>query len=528
MRSILTCLLLVCSCCIMAQQTDNHGLRAVPAPGPVVIDGTLADWDLSGAVPMCYDLESLADTYAAQVALMYDADNLYVAIRWKDQQPLGNSHDPRYQTDRGWSGDAVQLRIRTDRIAHVTSWYYAPHQEPFIGIDYGKGMNEAFGGGGKALFRVHGWELAEGAAAAFVVDADGKGYVQELRLPWALITEHKHYAAGDTLACGVELLWGEADWPVHRYADNLAPGRTQREFFFTDPTAWGPVTLERSGHLAPAVAAAPAAEQLEAVDAALTIPFDLPAPARVTLAIDDAHGRRVRNLLAARPYPAGTNQVAWDGLDDAGHALPPGDYRYTALHHAGIHTRYAMSFANPGDPTWDTPDGRGAFYADHTNPQAVAAGGDGVALACPMGEAGQHLIGCDLDGHRRWGLGNRGSGDLHHIALATDGTVLWVASDGATATVYRVELATGRYAPWTATARDAQGRDYRVLDLPVSQAPRGPLGNLTALAVHGGRLAIALTGEHAVKLLDGASGAVQATIPLDAPRALAFAGDDLL
>ncbi len=352
--------------------------------------------------------------------------------------------------------------------------------------------------------------------------------MQELRLPWTLITDHHHYVAGDTFACGVELLWGEADWPVHRYADNLAPGRTQREFFFSDPSAWGPVTLERGGHLAPPAAPAAPGEPADAADGPVAIPFDLPAPARVTLAIDDAHGRRVRNLVAARACPAGANQAAWDGLDDAGRALPPGEYRYTALRHAGIHTRYAMSFANPGDPTWDTADGRGAFYADHTDPQAVAAGGDGVALACPMGEAGQHLIGCDLDGHRRWGLGNRGSGDLRHIALATDGTVLWVANDGATATVYRVELATGRYAPWTATAQDAQGHDYRVLDLPVSQAPRGPLGNLSALAAHGGRLAIALTGEHAVKVLDGASGAVQAVVALDAPRALAFAGDDLL
>ena len=70
-----------------------------------------------------------------------------------------------------------------------------------------------------------------------------------------------------------------------------------------------------------------------------------------------------------------------------------------------------MSFASPGNPSWDTPDGRGAFYGDHSAAQAAAAGGDYVALACPIGEAGKHLIGCDLNGQRLWGLANRAFGD---------------------------------------------------------------------------------------------------------------------
>ncbi len=234
---------------LQAVQTDTHGIHAVPAPAPVVIDGKLDEWDLSGSVLQCYDVEALRDIYSADIAMMYDPANLYVALHWRCQNPMTNSHDPRYQADKGWAGDCVQLRIKTDRIVHVTAWYYAAKQEPAIQLSYGKGLSEPFGGGGKQLYRTDGWKLTDGAEMAFRKDADGKGYVQEIKLPWALITNAKRYGAGDSFACGIELLWGAADWPIHRYADNMADGATSREFFFTAKDAWGPVLLEAAGRL---------------------------------------------------------------------------------------------------------------------------------------------------------------------------------------------------------------------------------------------------------------------------------------
>lgn len=96
-----------------ATQTDNYGLHAVPAPPNIAIDGKLGEWDLSGQVLMTYDIESLRDVYSAQVATMYDANNFYVAIHWRDPLPLGNSHDPRYKGGKGWAGDSV-LQTRLD------------------------------------------------------------------------------------------------------------------------------------------------------------------------------------------------------------------------------------------------------------------------------------------------------------------------------------------------------------------------------------------------------------------------------
>ena len=515
---------------LFAVQTDNHGIHAVPAPGKVVLDGKLDDWDLSGEVLQCYDLESLTDIYSARIAMLYDAGNLYVSIHWKDPTPMGNSHDPRYQANKGWAGDCVQLRIKTDRICHVTAWCYGLKLEPAIHIDYGKSLNEPFGGGDKLLLRTAGWSLSDGAEMGFQKDADGRGYVQEMKLPWALITKEKKFAAGDRLVCGVELLWGETDWPVHRYADNLAENATSREFFWTAHTAWGPVFLEPAGNLKlpppPWTKALEAEKPVGAVD----IAYELPQDARVTLAIDSADGNRVRNLIAALPRKAGKNIEKWDGLDDNGKPVQPGNYAYKLLYHNGIRVNWVMSYNSPGNPTWDTPDGRGAFYGDHTAPQAAAAAGDFVALACPMGEAGKHLIGCDLTGQRLWGLANRTAFGGGHVSLATDGKTLWIANEDKDCTVWRAEIATGKYAPWQKTAKDREGKEYQVLDLKVTEQPgytaaKDAAVNLSHICLHEGALYVCLTRENKVVRLNATTGDPDGEVAVDAPRAAAVERD---
>lgn len=519
----------------LAVQTDTKGIHAVPTPAAVVVDGKLNDWDLSGETLMCYDVQALGGVYSGRVALMHDKENLYVSVQWKDATPMANIHDPNYAGDRGWAGDSLQLRLKTDRISHVTAWYHAAKQQPVVEITYGKSLDEPFDGGNKLLMRTDGWKLSEGAEMAFVADADGKGYVQELKLPWKLITSSKSYVAGDKFSMGVELLWGEADWPVHRYADNLADGASSREFFWTAHNNWGAVMLEPKGDLKlpepqwqAALRKEAAAQELQGP---VAISYELPADARVTLVVDDAQGKRVRNLVPALPRKRGVNTDKWDGRDDSGQAVAPGSYSYKGIYHDGIHLNYVMSFGNPGNPTWETSDGRGAFYGDHTPPVAVAAAGDYVALACPGSEAGKHLIGCDLKGQRLWGLSNRTSGGGSWTSLATDGKTLWVGHEDAKSYIYRVEIATGQYAPWKATAKDAEGREFPVLDLPVTDraATAGDKGiNLTSIALHDGVVAVALMQEDKILLLDSETGAVKKEIAVTQPRSVAFASDGRL
>ena len=539
LRNALLLLVFISSCffsaAAFATQTDNRGIHAVPAPAKVVIDGTPDEWDRSGQILLCYDLETLKDVYSAQIAMMYDADNLYVLIDWTDATPMGNSHDPRFTASKGWAGDAVQLRLKTDRISHITAWYHAPTDQPCISIDYGKSLTEPFKGGSKTLFKTAGWKLDEGAEMAFSKKADGKGYYQEIKLPWKLITLEKSPKVGESFRCGIELLWGETDWPSHRYADNLDPAAHDREFFWTAHNAWGTVTLEPKGNLTLPEPAYMKSLRGEDMTGPIDINYGLPKDARVTLAINDAAGTRIRNLIAALPRKAGKNTEHWDGLDDKGKLVPAGQYAIHALYHDGIHVNYVMSYANPGDPTWDTADGRGAFYGDHTAPHAATAAGDYVALACPLGEAGRHLIGCDLEGHRLWGLSNRtgfvigtGSG---RASLATDGKLLWVSQDG-DGGIYRVDIKTGKYSPWARTTKDSAGREVPVLDLKLpGNRPEGVARttlNLATIAVRENLLAAALSLENRIALLDATTGDSHDAIDIPSPAALAFDADGSL
>ena len=500
---LLTCLSLTRP--TSGMQTDNHGIHAVPAPHAVVIDGKLDDWDLSGQTLICYDVQILKDLCSGRVAMMHDAENLYVSIHWKDPTPIGNSHDPQFQASRGWAGDSVQMRFKTDRISHLTAWCYAKKQEPFIDIAYGQSMTKPFDGGSKQLVRTEGWKMQEGAEMAFKADADGKGYVQEIKLPWSLITLNGRAALGEKFSCGLELLWGEADWPVHRYADNLAEGQTSREFFWTAHNAWGPVWLEKAGNLKlPEMPWEKAAASAERPEGPVKISYKLAKDQRVTLAIDDEQGHRVRNLLAAAERKAGANVDLWDGLNDKGELVPPGEYRVKGLSHDGLHVQYAGSFASPANPPWSTADGKGAFYGDHTAPEAAIFGpGKLGALACPMGEAGAHLIGVDLQGRRQWGLANRSAFGGGRISLATDGKTLWVANaDGRSGafTIWRCDLATGTYAPWKRTGSDGKA----VLDLPVRDT--NALAQCRTIAIKDGRLVVILAAEHKILVMDAESG----------------------
>ncbi|MCF7974181.1 MAG: hypothetical protein K9N55_10225, partial [Phycisphaerae bacterium] len=73
-----------------ATETENLNTRILPVPGQVMIDGRTEDWDLSGGVFVCSDVENLRSKMGLWVHTMYDADNLYVLARWRDETPMSN------------------------------------------------------------------------------------------------------------------------------------------------------------------------------------------------------------------------------------------------------------------------------------------------------------------------------------------------------------------------------------------------------------------------------------------------------
>jgi len=175
----MSAILLLLAFASFAQSTQNVGMKAAPAPGKIVIDGKLDDWDLSGERLMCYDVTSLKDRYSVKAAAMYDSDNFYVSLRWKDPSPMVNFYDPKTEVGQAWKSDCVQLRIKTDRVAHVDCWYFTGDKKPSMFIYYG-----AFGlkppDPDTATLED---AMAAGAKQAFLMDADAKGYTQEIAIP---------------------------------------------------------------------------------------------------------------------------------------------------------------------------------------------------------------------------------------------------------------------------------------------------------------------------------------------------------
>ena len=109
-----------------ATQTENFGIRVLPVPGPVTIDGKSDDWDLSGGVFACDDVENGREQFATWIHAMYDADNLFVLAHFIDSTPLNNPG--QVAGDYGFAGDCLQFRTIThpgttlERGEHFTCW----------------------------------------------------------------------------------------------------------------------------------------------------------------------------------------------------------------------------------------------------------------------------------------------------------------------------------------------------------------------------------------------------------------------
>jgi len=91
--AIVACLVSFTPCHAETGLARHKQLYAVPSPGPVVIDGKLDDWDLSGQIDMFVVAES-KETQSARFAAMYDQEALYLSGVVRDTSPMMNRQDP--------------------------------------------------------------------------------------------------------------------------------------------------------------------------------------------------------------------------------------------------------------------------------------------------------------------------------------------------------------------------------------------------------------------------------------------------
>lgn len=443
--------------------TENHGIRALPAPGPVVVDGRFDDWNLAGGMFICGDAEKSRTDFSYWTHVMYDASNLYLLARVRDRHPLANRGI--VGSDQGFRDDCWQFRFITnyrqpnERVAHFTAWQ-GKNGVGCVDIAYGRDFK---GGGVRNA-------LEDGAEMAFRLDEDGKGYTQEVRLPLALIaTDTAALGPGLDAVMTFELFFA----PGMSVKDNFRPGVSpDRIFTFRAYDNWGTVTFVERGEVAPRpVRLADGREfpvlmrdGLPAVDwtglvrdplegGFLPFAFDMPFDGHASLHIRDAEGRVVRQLISFQPVEKGRHELKWDGLStplapQPGEPLPAGTYTWHGIAHPGLDLALVGWASNSGNPPWDS--GKTANWGgDHGVPSDIALTSNRILLGWTGSEAGRAVVCTDYDGKVQWRHTWGGMGGAE--CVATDGTTVYVLSHGTT--LYRLDLRTGEPMFWEGQKR---------------------------------------------------------------------------
>ncbi|MFG0248685.1 MAG: sugar-binding protein, partial [Phycisphaeraceae bacterium JB051] len=528
---------------MIGRQSQNEGIMVLPATKPVEIDGSLSDWNTTGRI-RCFADQLLSDRYGTQVTAMWDQTYLYLAIDWNDPTPMGNFIDPRFNPDTGWKSDCVQLRFKTaDQITWIDGWYHKPSKSSVIQITVWDDMNNWRQNKARSLVAQPGSNaLGEDAQQAFA--KTDSGYVQELRIPWKMITRKKpDLHAGMNLQIGMEFLWGDpagSDKLTHRYADNIQAGITSREFYWNNHRVWGNATLTDQ----PQVALRQYQPKTDRLTGPVPIKLTLPSDAKiVSLAIDDDKGNRVRNIGGLNVSEYATHRddqsiqvtIPWDTMGDAvwkgnykiGYEpqhtpVASGQYTVKALCHPGIDATYEMSFYNPGTPTWDVADGSGAWCADHTPPHIVAASGSNMIIASEFAEGGWGIIGLNQNGRKIWSE-KRGA-----RAMTVDDQFVYVVPENFGAfspppAMIRLDAATGDYKPFIKNGKELPF----VLHLSEIFASE-QLGKPDAIAVGKNYLAIAYKEHDRIALLDKHDASFVRQLTVNAPTAMTYNAMDQL
>lgn len=166
------------------------------------------------------------------------------------------------------------------------------------------------------------------------------------------------------------------------------------------------------------------------------IPYELPRAGYFTLAVDDAKGIRMRNLVAREERGAGAGREFWDLRDERGEYVAPGTYRWKAITHPGLGLRYQMTpYPNVAvhhadrTPWLNEREGAGGWLADHAPPYGACTLGDLVFLNAPTCESGVGFIACDLSGRKQWAISAFDSWTSGQ-RICTDGTTVFVEQMG--------------------------------------------------------------------------------------------------
>jgi len=400
--------------------SDNDKMMVLPAPGPVVIDGRDNDWDLSAGM-WSYNDPTLVKKYSAWTYLMWDEKGVYLLVRYSDPTPMKNATRGK-DFSNSWRADAMQARLIFDdqtpdeHQMHVNLFYSSTEDKPYMIVHHG-GLKsappyDATGPARQDQEAKYGTTMdAFGGKIAFRPWDDGKGYNLEAFWPWSYLrTSGKALKVGESFVFGVEDMWGSetGDQLAHRLVDNLKNDKVNRIFFFRARDGWGQAIITDKGHLA----ISEEQKKLQATrlkkfvnydtSGPIPITYTLDADREVTIAIDNEKGERVRNLIGQYPRSKGKNTDYWDGLDDSGKPVPPGQYKVTILDHAPFEVKFVNSVYNAGTPPWATEQGRKFWGSNHGYPTSAATRGKNTLIGFTGTEGSSGIIRIEPDGKILW------------------------------------------------------------------------------------------------------------------------------
>lgn len=526
-----------------ATETENLNLSVVPAPGAVQIDGQCVDWDLSGGIFACGDVENMRDKYGLWVHAMWDAENVYLLARWMDLTPMNNPGSVK--GDYGFNGDCLQVRVLTapadmlakaatrgspnqdpgpdhpgTRTSHITAWHDRDGLDA-LQITWGQKFKE---GDTDAKQR--------GGKQAFKMAADKCGYMQELSIPWSLLSRDGwKAAAGTRIVMTVEPNFLTSARSRLTIKDIFRPNvGVDRVFTFQAPNCWGFATLEAKGSLLPRPVRLSdgrefpvrLADGLPAVDwtglvksrepeGFKPIRFTLEDDGQVSLNIFRADGTVARQLLANAFYTKGEHEVRWDGLGTMsvrvpGQPLEAGDYTWGGITHPPV----ALSLRGWAGSTSATPWGN-VWGADHGDPCAVAADGERVYIGWGGGEGAKPLLACTPDGQILWKQIRGGIASASLVAADAGTVFVWnEIGQYAPRSLYRVDAKTGGYTTWEATG--STDLSLSTLFAGQADAPQSP----SSLCAGQGQVFLGFGSLGKILVVDGRSGKLQRQ--LDVPK----------